>query len=86
MGDMVEDNSSMSRRSNLPARIVQDRPDQQERQLPFETIAADGRHKIPLQEQQIIRTIKNMPKTKGETKTQYDDGAKNKTEKEKKER
>jgi len=65
MGDMVEDNAPINRRSNLPTRIVQDRPEQQSKQLLWETIAAEDRHKMPPREQQIIRTIKKYAVTEG---------------------
>ena len=55
---MVGENAAMGRRSNLPARIVQGRHVQKAKQLLWETIAADDRHKMPPREQQIVRTIK----------------------------
>ena len=76
------DNAALNRRSYLPARIVQDRHAPQAKQLLWETISAGDRYKMPLQEQQITRTIKKTcQEAEGETKTRYDAGAKSKTEK-----
>ena len=59
MGDMMEGNADLNGRSNLPTRIVPDRPQIQARQILWGTIRALGKTNEPLQEQQIIRTIKN---------------------------
>ena len=58
MADMMDGNAALNRRSNLPTRIAQDRPAQKAKQLLWGTIAAGDRYKMPLREQQIIRTIK----------------------------
>ena len=48
-----------------PARIVQDRHDQQAKQLLWGTIEADAGYNAPLQEQQIIRTVKTRHGERG---------------------
>ena len=64
MDDVMEDNDALNRRSNLPTIIAPDRPAKQEKPLFGETIASKGKNNEPLQEQQIIRTIKNTQNNK----------------------
>ena len=80
----MEDDAALRRRSDLPARIVQGRPAQQEKQLTCETIAADDRYKMPPREQQVGREIKKtFQETEEKTKTRHDAIAKRMTEKRK---
>ena len=54
----MEDNSALSRRSNLPTRIAPDRPHGQTRQFTIGNNKEQGKTNEPLQEHQILRAIK----------------------------
>ena len=82
MDDMMEDNAALNRRSNLPARIVHDRPAQKAKQLLWETIAAKDKINAPPQGQQIARKIK-ICRTKRETEQHGDIAKKRKRRKNK---
>ena len=57
LDDVMEDLEALSRRTELPMRIVQERPHQQQEALMWEEIQEDGRNEY--REKQEMYTIKN---------------------------
>ena len=71
MDDVMEDNASQIRRSNLPTRIAPDRPQKLETHILWGAIKAQYEIIEPLQEQQIIRTIQKYDEQKRKDEKQH---------------